>query len=260
MSNGPRDTSERWTHTTISERVRELGPWFHNLNLRGVSTAPEHFLGDYPSVKWQRFAHALPADLRGQSVLDIGCNAGFFALEMKRRGAARVLGIDSDPRYLEQARFASELLHLPIELEQRSVYDVARLRERFDWVFFTGVFYHLRYPLLALDLIHSHVARGHLVFQSMLRGSPDVACLARDYPFAERALFDRDDFPRLHFIEQAYSGDPSNWWIPNRACAEALLRSAGFEVVAHPETEVYICRKGQRSGGPERDLLDRRLT
>ena len=32
----------------IQQRVSELGPWFHNLNLGGVQTAPEHFLGDYP--------------------------------------------------------------------------------------------------------------------------------------------------------------------------------------------------------------------
>ena len=73
----------------IRDRVRELGDWFHNLDLRGVSTAPNHFLGDYPRIKWQNFAHAIPADLRGQTVLDIGCNAGFYSFEMKRRGAAR---------------------------------------------------------------------------------------------------------------------------------------------------------------------------
>jgi tRNA (mo5U34)-methyltransferase len=46
----------------------------------------------------------------------------------------------------------------------------------------------------------------------------------------------------MHFIEQCYSRDPTNWWIPNRACAEAMLRSAGFEMQNHPEPEVFICR------------------
>ena len=27
----------------IARRVRELGPWFHNLDLGGVRTAPDHF-------------------------------------------------------------------------------------------------------------------------------------------------------------------------------------------------------------------------
>ena len=45
------------------------------------------------------------------------------------------------------------------------------------------------------------------------------------------------------FVEKRYAGDPTNWWIPNRACAEAMLRSAGFEIEAHPEPEVYLCRR-----------------
>nr|MBA2603988.1 DUF1698 domain-containing protein [Acidobacteriota bacterium] len=115
------------TPEDIEQRVRELGDWFHNLNLEGVQTAPAHFLGDYPAVKWRRFAHAIPADLRGRTVLDVGCNAGFYSLEMKRRGADRVLGIDSDPRYLAQARLAAEVAGLDVDLRQMSVYDLPSL-------------------------------------------------------------------------------------------------------------------------------------
>jgi ribosomal protein L11 methylase PrmA len=46
------------------------------------------------------------------SVLDIGCNAGFHSFEMKKRGAGRVVGIDFDDYYLDQARFAAEVLDL----------------------------------------------------------------------------------------------------------------------------------------------------
>jgi len=230
------------TSDAIEQRVRELGPWFHNMDLRGVRTAPDHFLGDYPAVKWRRFADALPADLSGRTVLDIGCNAGFYAIEMKRRGADRVVGIDTDPEYLAQASFAAEVSGVDIELRELSVYDVGRLGERFDIVLFLGVFYHLRHPLLALDLIHEHVARDLLVFQSLQRGTSQIEPLAQDYPFEEVAVFERPGFPRMHFIERRYSGDQTNWWIPNRACSEALLRTAGFEIVKRPEEEVTICR------------------
>ena len=64
----------------IESKVKELGSWFHNLDLKGVQTAPGHFLGDYPSVKWRGFRHAVPQDLTGKSVLDIGCNAGFYSI------------------------------------------------------------------------------------------------------------------------------------------------------------------------------------
>src|ERR1700716_1722260 len=99
----------------IRKRVDELGEWFHNINLHGVQTAPNHFLGDYPAVKWRGFQDALPHDLRGKSVLDIGCNGGFYSIEMKRRGADRVVAIDSDEGYLAQARFAAEVSRTEIE-------------------------------------------------------------------------------------------------------------------------------------------------
>jgi tRNA (mo5U34)-methyltransferase len=75
----------------------------------------------------------------------------------------------------------------------------------------------------------------------MLRGSSRVTPVAEDYPFEEERIFDRPGFPRLHFVERSYSGDHTNWWIPNRACAEAMLRSAGFRILARPEREVYVC-------------------
>lgn len=236
---------EPWTAERVQKRIQELGEWFHNMNLGGVQTAPSHFLGDYPSVKWSRFSSAIPADLRGKTVLDIGCNAGFYALEMKRRGAARVLGIDSSEHYLEQARFASQVTGLEIELARLSVYEVAELKEQFDLVLFLGVLYHLRYPLLALDLLRRHVARDLLIVQSMLRGSCDVEPLEPDYPISETSIFERPTFPQMYFVERKYSHDPTNWWIPNRACLEAMLRSSGFDIIAHPEPEVFVTRVSQ---------------
>jgi tRNA (mo5U34)-methyltransferase len=226
------------------EQIKALGPWFHNMNLNGVWTAPDHPLGDYPAIKWNRFAAALPVDLSGKSVLDIGCNGGFYSIEMKRRGARRVVGIDHDPDYLAQARFAADVLRLDIEFHQLSVFDLALLGERFDVVIFMGVLYHLRHPLLALDLIRAHAADDMLIFQSMQRGSKDIVEVADDYPITETGIFDRPDYPKLHFIENRYAHDPTNWFVPNRAAAEAMLRSAGFVIEAHPEEEVYICRCG----------------
>jgi tRNA (mo5U34)-methyltransferase len=162
---------------------------------------------------------------------------------MKRRNAARVLGIDFDESYLAQARFAAEIAGCDIEFLKLSVYDVGALGESFDVVLFMGVLYHLRHPLLALDLIREHAARDLVVFQSMQRGSPELPELDQNYHFWSHDPFDRAEFPKLHFIEHRYADDPTNWWIPNRACAEAMLRSAGFE------KEVYLCRIAGRPQG-----------
>ncbi len=237
----------RWTPETISARAAALGPWFHNLNLQGVRTAPDHFLGDFPSVKWASFAADIPADLTGKTVLDIGCNGGFYSMEMKRRGADRVLGIDVDADYLAQARFAAEVEGADIEFRHMSVYDVGALGERFDIVFFIGVLYHLRHPLLALDLIHEHAARDMLVFQSMQRGSPAISPVEPDYEFWDEGHFDDPGYPKLHFIEHRYAHDQTNWWAPNRAASAAMLRSAGFEITSHPEEEIFLARRVERA-------------
>ena len=230
----------------LEERIRSLGPWFHNLVLEGIPTAPDHPLGDYPAHKFRRFASVLPPDLTGKTVLDVGCNAGFYAFEMKRRGAERVVAIDSDPRYLAQARLAADVLGYDIELRLLDVYSVAELGQRFDLVIFMGVLYHLRHPLLALDLLFDHVVGDRLLFQSMLRGSTEVAPVAPDYPFDRTDIFERPGHPAMWFVEHCYAGDWTNWWIPNRAAIEAMLRSSGFVIETRAEDDVYVCRRGER--------------
>jgi tRNA (mo5U34)-methyltransferase len=235
---------------SLRERVDALGPWFQNIDLgRGVRTAPDHFLGDYPAFKFRRFADAVPADLEGRSVLDIGCNAGFYSIEMKKRGAGRVLGIDSDDRYLEQARLASQTLGFPdIEYRNLSVYDVGALGEKCDLVIFMGVLYHLRHPLLALDLVREHVAGEMMLFQTMQQGTEAVLQVPEDHPFHKPGTtqppdyFDNPAYPRMHFIEREFAHDWTNWWAPNAACSQAMLRAAGFTIEEQPEPEVYLCR------------------
>src|SRR5690606_34190230 len=125
----------------------------------------------------------IPVDLTGKTVLDIGCNAGFYSIEMKRRGADRVLGIDFDEAYLAQARFAAEVAGTPIEFRKLSVYDVGALNEAFDLVLFMGVLYRLRHLLLALDIIRERVSKDHISFQSMQPGSDAIGKLENNYHF-----------------------------------------------------------------------------
>lgn len=246
---------QQFSQAQLKEQILALGDWFHNININGVWTAPNHFLGDFPNVKWKEISKALPEDLQGASVLDIGCNGGFYSIALKQRGACRVLGVDVDDRYLNQARFAAETLGLSIEFQKRSVYEVDEIPGQFDYVLFLGVFYHLRYPLFALDKIIKKV-RGKLLFQSMIRGSLENVAWKENYEFWDMKPFQDPDFPCTYFIEKSYADDYTNWWIPNRGAVEGMLRSSGLEIVAHPESETYVCepRRAQRDGKYVLDL------
>ncbi|MBI2755660.1 MAG: TIGR04290 family methyltransferase [Chloroflexi bacterium] len=237
----------------VASQIHALGPWFHNLDLRAedgtlVQTAPNHFLGDFPSSFWHFFRDAIPQDLTGWSVLDIGCNGGFYSFEMKRRGATRVLGVDHDARYLRQAEFARANLgytEREVEFRQVEAYEIDRLLpERFDLVIFMGVLYHLKHPLFALEKVASLVKEdGLMLFQTMERGSGESRAWEEDYPISEREVFFDDAFPRMYFVEHRYAGDPTNWWIPNPAATQAMLRTVGMQVQARPCVEVYVCRR-----------------
>ncbi len=219
--------------------------WFQNMDLGGVKTAPDHFLGDYPACKWRTFAHAIPADLTGKTVLDIGCNAGFYshrdeAPRRRPRGRHRfrpgLSGAGALCRRSERRRHRiprSGCLPGGAAAARNSIWCSS-------WACSTTCGIRCWRSICLWE----HVVGDMLVFQSLMRGSRDVPPLARDYPFwRNRASSTNPAIPAMYFVEKRYSHDPTNWWIPNRACAEAMLRSAGFEIIDHPEEEVYICSK-----------------
>jgi tRNA (mo5U34)-methyltransferase len=229
----------------IARQIRELGPWFHNLHLPdGTQTAPEHFLGDFPAYKWWEIRPFLRPDLSGIRALDIGCNAGYYSFELARRGA-EVTAIDSDDRYLKQARWAARImgLHHRIEFRRLSVYQLARESEMYDLVWFMGVFYHLRYPLLALDVVR-RCCLGQMIFQTLTLPGDEVFATEADYDLQQREVMNQPGWPRMAFIEHRLAGDPTNWWAVNHAGVEALLRSAGFSVIRRIAHEIYSCQPG----------------
>ena len=229
-----------WTPARVRRRVRELDPWYHDLDLgHGIRTAPHHPLGDFLDRLWAQVRRFVPKDMSGATVLDVGCNAGYYTQRFHERGA-RVLGVDHDERYLRQARFAAAVRGYDIEYRRLDVYDLDRLDRTFDYVLFMGVLYHLRYPLYALDKV-VRLPRRRLIVQSMTRGVPGDMPVPEDALIDERAIFEHPRFPALYFVEHRYAGDPTNWWIPNEAGLAAMLRSTGVRIVAHPFEEMWVC-------------------
>ncbi len=228
--------------------ITELGPWFHNLHLPdGRETAPEHPLGDFPAFKWTQIEGCLPADLSGARALDIGCNAGFYSFELAARGA-EVLALDLDEHYLQQGRWAAKYLDPEgrVEFRQGSVYDLVEVEGRFDVVLFMGVLYHLRYPLLALDVVAERVG-GKLVLQTLTMPGEDSPGTPEDVEIGERKRLLGPGWPRAAFVEHRLAGDPTNWWAPDPACVEAMARSAGLRIAERPGHEIWICEPGDEN-------------
>ena len=231
----------------IEQQIDDLAPWFHNLHLpSGHETAPDHPLGDFPRFKWRSLATALPDDLTGWRALDVGCNAGFYTFELAKRGAT-VLGIDMDDHYLRQARWAADAFGIEerVRFERRQVYELARSDERFDLVLFLGVLYHLRHPLLALDILAGK-AKRLFVLQTLTMPGEQRVKPPRDLDIEERERMLEPGWPKIAFVERKLAGDKTNWWAPNAAAVEAMARSAGLAIVAHPGHEIWLCRPQRR--------------
>lgn len=233
--------------TSVDEEagVARLRPWLQNVHLpSGRQTAPEHPLGDWPRRLWDGFRDHV-GDLQGKRVLDVGCNAGFYCIEAARRGA-EVVGVEPNPRYLEQARFTTRAWGVEdrVTLRRAQVYELARGGEAFDVVLFLGVLYHLRYPTLALDAL-ARVCRGRMFLQSLM--TPGRPAGGRspipDEVDGDLSALDAPDWPKTAFAGDGLFGDPTNRWVPNPQGVEAMVRHAGFVVEARAVDHVFVCRR-----------------
>lgn len=239
------------SESELRRRIQQLQPWYHNFNLGGVLTNPAH--PEYPESRWRLIEPHIPRDLTGKTVLDLGCNAGYFSIQMRKRGAS-VMGVDVTPWSIQQAKFVAKYYDLEIQYKVENIYEfLLKNRRGFDYVLFLGLFYHLRYPLFALDKI-SEITREKMYFQTVIKGTAPISesdpglpfeqrrlYLEDDYPLTESKVFEHPDYPKMYFIENKFNGDSTNWWFANRTCVHALLRSAGFRNVQEVGSDVFVC-------------------
>lgn len=190
--------------------------WFHRIELPDGLVTP-----GWSDPKIEKLPHfGLPDDMRGMRVLDIGHAEGFFSFEAERRGAVEVVGIENYPPMVRKFNLCRAALGSRAQSALANVYDLnPKTFGTFDVVFFYGVLYHLRHPLLALEKIHS-VCTGTLLMQTAT-GANDV-----DTPLAEFHPFGIESGP-----PESRACDPTCFWFPNPACCAAMLAHVGFQQV-----------------------------
>jgi tRNA (mo5U34)-methyltransferase len=233
----------------ITSELKRLEPWFHCIDLGdGLKTKTQSAIGEpveHPRPTWEKVKLCLPKDLSGQSVLDVGCNAGFYSIEMKRRGAARVLGIDSQRELIRQARFVKQVLGLDIEYQRMSVYDLdPRPMGQFDVTLALGLIYHCKHLVLALEKLFL-VTRELLVLETAIY-PPEKA--PASFVYAEGGA--RPTLHPLAYIENLPDAKEAvyNWFLPSTAALTALLKNVGFDEVkvfpgVQSDRAVIACRK-----------------
>jgi len=239
------------TRTEIIDQVQRLAPWFHCIDLGdGLVTKSRSAIGepvDHPRPTWESVKACVPADLTGQTVLDVGCNAGFYSIEMKRRGATRVLGLDAQRDLIRQAEFVREVLGLEIEYQRKSVYDLDPFAMgQFDLTLALGLIYHCKHLVLALEKLFL-ITRRLLVLETAIY-PPEKA----PESFAYEEGGERPTLHPLAYVENRPEAKEAvyNWFLPSTAALSALLKNVGFDDIkvlptANPDRAVIACTKHQ---------------
>jgi tRNA (mo5U34)-methyltransferase len=208
------------TETEIKKRVAELGaeqPWNHNFELPlGVQTRPERQESHGKNlIKWQRLEVLLESiGVKGRRILDVGCNEGFFSLQLSRMGAGEVYGLDVDEQRIKKARFVAELLK-----PARTSFNVTDIYSntfaelpRFDVCLCLGFLHRIPDPFTAMSRL---AARSDIiVFEwKTLKFGP------HDEPFAY--------YTPGHYIRDDYYG--TQFWVMSFRCVEEIMRRLGFD-------------------------------
>lgn len=239
------------TPEDISTELQKLQPWFHRIDLgRGLFTKSRSATGEpveHPLPTWERVRVCLPADLSGKTVLDVGCNAGFYAIETKRRGAKRVLGIDSQRNLIRQAIFVRNVLGLDIDYRRMSVYDLdPHDLGQFDVTLALGLIYHCKHLVLALEKLFTITSELLILETAIYPPEKTPASSTHDVGGIQATLHP------LAYVENSPDAKEAiyNWFLPGVDALCALLRNIGFgEVVVYPgvasNRAVLACRKLQ---------------
>jgi tRNA (mo5U34)-methyltransferase len=205
--------------------------WYHRIYLGGgVYTIEGH--AAHHELVWQHFAKSLPQSFAGLSVLDVGTNAGYFALQAKARGARRVVGTEFERMFLDQAEQIRKIWDVDIDYRLMEAHDIASLKESFDLVVFAGILYHLKNPLLVLEALGRMCTDAILLETEFIPDDPRNCVVVRQ---GLPAMLQTTHQGMMKFIEtRELNGDPSNWWVPDTECVRGMLRTAGFVHISRP--------------------------
>lgn len=197
----------------IRARIAQLDEnpgWYQNIKLgEGLQTKTRRIWrepADHPMDRWHAVEPAFPDSFAGKSVLDVGCNAGFFSFKAAERGAAYVCGVDYNAAYIEQAKFAAEIRGDNVDFRVCSVERLRSLKKIFNVTLCIGLLYHTKDLLGAIREI-AHVTDEMAIIESAIHNDADTLPLVR--------------------VAGGNTELPGTWH-PNIAALRALFEKTGF--------------------------------
>lgn len=244
---------------TIGQRILDVKYWYHKIELPGDIITP----GWSPMDATK---YGVPDDLTGKRILDIGAWDGYWTWEALKRGASEVVAIDdfsddlgnhrevkrngwytfdlcrealgftiNDPNFIcDLHRFNDK--GQKVTRAEMSMYNIAEEEfglGHFDIVFFFGMIYHMKHPLLALEKI-SEICDGEIYIESAVVDdySPYLSKESESDP--GKLIF--RGYPENNMVmefypDEQYACNKTNWWVPTIQTLGAMVGSVGFKNV-----------------------------
>jgi tRNA (mo5U34)-methyltransferase len=149
--------------SALQDEIRRLAIWTYHAETQGVTTRGYGTYNEH-TIKFHRYrkhliadavAHMLGPDINSQTVLDVGCNCGFFTLEMAHLGVRSALGVDLRDDNIAQAN----LLKRAFGLDNAS-FDVVNIKDfvsdgrKFGVILNLGLMYHLSTPYEVMKMCY----------------------------------------------------------------------------------------------------------
>ncbi len=145
----------------------EILEFIETTSLSGYQNIPLPYNLEIPGKDHSpKINSVLSMELKGKSVLDIGCYYGLYSHEAKKRGAGRVVGIELNKQRAEIAQKITDLIGDGVEIIHGDILDV-NLKTKFDVILFLSVLHHIKEPVAVMKRLAS-ICSGVIVIEFCL--------------------------------------------------------------------------------------------
>ncbi len=203
--------------------------WYHRYELLPGLITPGK-IEVYPGKMLDLYGVA--GNLAGQKVLDIGAWDGAYTFEFERRGA-EVTALDIQDPDRTGFNVSKQILNSNAEYICASVYELPhKFENKFDIIFYSGVYYHLKNPLLAfMKIWESLKPNGVIYFAGTILDHADT--IDAFWKNKTRILKQLSSIPIAYFVKDEYGkfNDPSCWFIPTKCCLNNWLSATGYKEI-----------------------------